>query len=100
MFYEEKQIDGVMMCRNMIDGAWRPCKIEINTANKAEKKPPLGLVPEFIFEEDRQYDRLQQIFEAMARYCEEGKEIPKEWVTEGYRRLEQHRTMLMTKARL
>ena len=46
-----------------------------------ECKPPLGLRPEFIVLELRQ----KEIQEAVTRYMEAGKEIPKEWTAEYYR---------------
>lgn len=42
------------------------------------KKPPLGLRPRFIWEEER----LDEIDAAVKRYLEDGKEIPTEWVAE------------------
>lgn len=45
------------------------------------EKPPLGLRPEFIVLEHRQ----KEIQEAVMRYLEVGKEIPKEWTAEYYR---------------
>ena len=41
-------------------------------------KPPLGLLPKHIWEEQRVWD----IAEAMERYRLAGKEIPQEWITE------------------
>ena len=45
------------------------------------KKPPLGLRPEFVILELRQ----KEIKEAVIRYMEAGKEVPKEWTAEYYR---------------
>ncbi len=50
-------------------------------SNDVVEKPPLGLRPEFIVLEHRQ----KEIQEAVIRYLEAGKEIPKEWVAEYYR---------------
>ena len=55
------------------------------------KKPPLGLIPEFIFEEDRQYDRITQIIDAMQRYADADKEIPSKWVKELGKRVSSYR---------
>jgi hypothetical protein len=45
---------------------------------ESEVKPPLGLTPKYIVEAKR----LQEIREAIIRYCEARKEIPMEWVEE------------------
>ena len=41
-------------------------------------KPPLGLVPRFIRDEER----VSEILEAIARYNEVGKPVPQEWLDE------------------
>lgn len=41
-------------------------------------KPPLGLVPRFIRDEER----VQEIIEAVDRYNEAGKPVPQEWLDE------------------
>lgn len=43
-----------------------------------ERKPPLGLKPRNIFEEER----IHEIFQAMMRYKQAHKEIPEEWIEE------------------
>ncbi len=48
------------------------------TVEKTEKKPPIGLVPKFI----RQEQRLKEVKEAINRYFEAGLEIPTEWIEE------------------
>ena len=45
------------------------------------QKPPLGLRPESVVLELRQ----REIQEAVLRYMEAGKEVPKEWTAEYYR---------------
>lgn len=45
-------------------------------------KPPLGLTPKNIWEEQMQHQRRQDIHAAMQRYIEAGKEIPNEWLYE------------------
>lgn len=45
-------------------------------------KPPLGLIPKNVWEEQMQYQRRQDIHAAMQRYIEVGKEIPNEWLEE------------------
>lgn len=42
------------------------------------KKPPLGVVPRDIWDRKRQ----EELAEAMGRYMEAGKRIPKEWLEE------------------
>jgi hypothetical protein len=42
------------------------------------EKPPIGLIPRFIFEEER----LEEIEDAMDRYRAAGKKIPEEWIRE------------------
>lgn len=51
------------------------------------EKPPIGLVPEFIFETQKERDRLIEITEAMERYSLAGKPVPIEWVKELSRRI-------------
>lgn len=41
-------------------------------------KPPIGLVPKYI----RQEQRISEIFEAIVRYFEARKRIPDEWIEE------------------
>ena len=41
-------------------------------------KPPLGLRPKFIVERNR----MIEIFEAILRYIDAGKKVPKKWVKE------------------
>lgn len=43
-----------------------------------ERKPPLGLKPRNIFEEER----IHEIFQAMMRYRQSHQEIPEEWIAE------------------
>jgi len=58
-------------------------------------KPPLGLVPEHIYEEDRQYDRLLQLSDAISRYAINGMPIPIEWAGELKRRIDEYRDLSM-----
>lgn len=51
-------------------------------AASTEIKPPLGLTPKSIWEEQMQHQRRQDIHAAMQRYIEAGKEIPNEWLEE------------------
>lgn len=44
----------------------------------AKPKPPLGVMPRDIWEQKRK----EELAEAMARYMEAGKRIPKEWLEE------------------
>lgn len=55
------------------------------------EKPPIGLMPEAIFEGNRLYERMVQIQEAIARYAEAGKPIPPEWAEELGRRIASYR---------
>jgi hypothetical protein len=45
-------------------------------------KPPIGLVPKYIWEQQRVVD----ICEAMLRYAKNGRKLPAEWIIE----LEEH----------
>lgn len=47
-----------------------------------EIKPPLGLTPKNIWEEQMQHQRRKDIHAAMTRYIEAGKEIPNDWLGE------------------
>ena len=42
------------------------------------EKPPIGLIPEYLWKEKRLFD----IIEAINRYIEAKKEIPIEWIEE------------------
>lgn len=46
------------------------------------KRPPLGLIPRFIWEGKNYTQRIQSIKEAIERYTEENLSIPQEWVEE------------------
>jgi len=52
--------------------------IPLTEQPKQVEKPPLGLIPKHIWEEQRIWD----IAEAIERYQKAGKEIPKEWLAE------------------
>jgi hypothetical protein len=56
-------------------------------ASITPEKPPIGLMPEVIFEGNRLYERIVQIQEAIARYADAGKPIPPEWAEELGRRI-------------
>ena len=42
------------------------------------RKPPLGLVPEYV----RRLQRILEISDAIQRYCEVGKRVPRMWLQE------------------
>ena len=46
--------------------------------NNMENKPPIGLMPKYIWQEKRYKD----ICEAIKRYKNVNKKIPKEWIEE------------------
>ena len=48
------------------------------TQKDIKPKPPLGVVPRNIWDRKRQ----EELAEAMARYLDAGKRIPKEWLEE------------------
>lgn len=52
----------------------------IGTPGETVIKPPLGLIPRHIWEQER----LTAIKEAVARYIEAGKPIPAQWIVEYY----------------
>lgn len=54
-----------------------------HNAGECIEKPPLGLKPEHIWNEDR----LQQIIGALNRYAESGRDLPIAWLEELQRRL-------------
>ena len=65
----------------------RPASTEVETTistetHSIEPKPPLGLTPKNIWEEQMQHQRRQDIHAAMQRYIEAGKDIPNEWLYE------------------
>jgi len=47
-----------------------------------QQRPPIGLVPRQIYEDLRDYQRLQDIGAAISRYLAVGKDIPPEWLHE------------------
>jgi len=57
------------------------------------KKPPLGLMPEYLFEEDRQYDRLLQLGDVITRYAINEMPIPIEWANELKKRIDNYRNL-------
>lgn len=50
-------------------------------------KPPLGLIPEDIYEIQSNTERMAMIIEAMRRYAEAEKPIPIKWVNELEKRI-------------
>lgn len=65
----------------------QPVSAEVETAistetHSIEPKPPLGLTPKNIWEEQMQHQRRQDIHTAMQRYIEAGKDIPNNWLRE------------------
>jgi len=51
------------------------------------EKPPIGLVPRGIHEDQVSIERIYSITKAMKRYSDEGLPIPKEWIDELYNRM-------------
>lgn len=47
-----------------------------------ENKPPLGLQPRYVFDENTNKKRIHEISKAMKRYSDADKPMPKEWVDE------------------
>jgi hypothetical protein len=65
----------------------QPVSAEVETAistetHSIEPKPPLGLTPKNIWEEQMQHQRRQDIHTAVQRYISGGKEIPNDWLHE------------------
>ena len=56
-----------------------------NTRNFADP-PPIGLMPEHLFEESKNDERVRDLIEAMLRCKSSGKVIPEEWKEEFARR--------------
>lgn len=52
--------------------------ITLNKSGFSVKKPPLGITPRFILDEERR----EEILLAMNRYIYENKRIPSEWLDE------------------
>lgn len=74
-----------------------PCRCETTKEDDPEiRKPPLGLVPEHIYDADVHFSRMRAILEAMHRYCEEEKEIPLKWIIEVQIRLNEYRKCATT----
>jgi hypothetical protein len=46
------------------------------------KKPPIGIVPEYIFEEQKNKERINDLTEAIKRFTDENRSVPKVWMTE------------------
>lgn len=42
------------------------------------ERPPIGVTPKFLWEEAR----IHELFEAMMRYRQAGKQFPEEWIEE------------------
>lgn len=58
---------------------WLGCGIEMVIENrKTETKPPLGLMPRYLWERKRRYE----VGKAISRYVEADKSIPVEWLDE------------------
>lgn len=58
---------------------WLECGIEMVIEDrKTEKKPPLGLMPRYLWERKRRYE----VGKAISRYVEADKSIPVEWLDE------------------
>ena len=58
-------------------------EITVSTeTHSIEPKPPLGLTPKNIWEEQMQHQRRQDIHAAMQRYIEAMKDIPNNWLEE------------------
>ena len=50
-------------------------------------KPPLGLVPEYVYNIQSNTERMDRIIDAMKRYSKADKPIPVEWIDELERRI-------------
>lgn len=58
---------------------WLECGLEMVIENrKTETKPPLGLMPRYLWERNRRYE----VGKAMSRYVDADKKIPIEWLDE------------------
>lgn len=51
------------------------------------EKPPLGLKPQDIYDKECHEARIIEILDAMMRYTEAQKPVPKEWINELERRI-------------
>jgi len=68
----------------------------------SKQKPPIGLLPEFIFEHNKNMERVDDLLKACGRYAGAKKPIPAKWIDELHRRVseaikpiplhEEHRT--------
>jgi len=65
----------------------------LNDLNDIKINPSLGLIPRYSFDADKEYERIMQIFDAIKRYSEEDKKIPKHWIDELIERLESYKKM-------
>lgn len=73
-----------MSGNDFLGGAVPPCKTKIPLKDGDVVKPPLGVRPEFLFEEER----VKDLAEAIIRYVEAGLPPPKCWGKEISRRIE------------
>lgn len=60
---------------------------------KKAKKLPVGLMPQILFEEEKQYERLHQISNAICRYADAEMLIPPLWADELSKRIDQYKFM-------
>lgn len=54
------------------------CIEYINTEFKPQEKPPIGIMPKYIWD----LQRINNLREAIDRYCEANIEVPIEWIEE------------------
>jgi hypothetical protein len=46
------------------------------------EKPPIGLMPKYVWQQKVQHERLLDVLNAVLRYSLAGKTIPEEWLAE------------------
>lgn len=77
---------GVIKTEPVDKGGWQTthfvpderCKFEEVKMESNNSKPPIGIMPKKIWD----YTRMENLKEAIYRYCEAGKEVPFEWIDE------------------
>ncbi len=50
--------------------------------DQKQKKPPLGLVPKWIYQANIKNERIKDIHDAMKRFIDVNEVIPREWLIE------------------
>jgi len=69
------------------------CSTKMNLAQtlaETAEKPPIGVMPESVWNWHQRRNRMIELMQAMLRYSEAGKPVPVAWCEELMRRIEEH----------